>query len=83
MSELTLHIPDDLDRALNVPANELAHEVSLAAAVKLFELGKTSSGKAAELVSMPKPLFLGTLAELGVSAPVLTPTRSTSSVRYA
>ena len=69
MSELTLNSPDDLDRALNIPANELAHEVSLAAAVKLFELGKISSGKAAELAGRAKPLFLGTLAELG-SLPV-------------
>ena len=51
---------------------ELAHEVSLAAAVKLFELGKISSGKAAELAGMAKPLFLGTLAELGVSASTLS-----------
>jgi predicted HTH domain antitoxin len=72
MSAVTLQLPDDLDLALNVPANELAHAVLVAAAVKLFERGKISAGKAAELAGMPKPLFLVTLAEWGVSASTLS-----------
>ena len=71
MSAVTLQLPDDLDLALNVPADELAHAVLVAAAVKLFERGKISAGKAAELAGMPKPLFLVTLAEWGVSASTL------------
>jgi len=73
MSAVTLQLPDDLDLALNVPADELAHAVLVAAAVKLFERGKISAGKAAELAGMPKPLFLVTLAEWGVSASTLGP----------
>jgi len=72
MSAVTLQLPDDLDLALNVPADELAHAVLVAAAVKLFERGKISAGKAAELAGMPKPLFLVTLAEWGVSASTLS-----------
>lgn len=72
MSAVTLQLPDDLDLALNVPADELAHAVLVAAAVKLFERGKISAGKAAELAGMPKPLFLVTLAEWGVSASMLS-----------
>jgi predicted HTH domain antitoxin len=72
MSAITLELPDDLDLALNVPADELAHAVLVAAAVKLFERGKISAGKAAELAGMPKPLFLVTLAEWGVSASTLS-----------
>ncbi len=72
MSAVTLQLPDDLDLALNVPADELAHTVLVAAAVKLFERGKISAGKAAELAGMPKPLFLVTLAEWGVSASTLS-----------
>ena len=72
MSAVTLELPDDLDLALNVPADELAHAVLVAAAVKLFERGKISAGKAAELAGMPKPLFLVTLAEWGVSASTLS-----------
>jgi predicted HTH domain antitoxin len=72
MSAVTVQLPDDLDLALNVPADELAHTVLVAAAVKLFERGKISAGKAAELAGMPKPLFLVTLAEWGVSASTLS-----------
>jgi len=72
MRAVTLQLPDDLDLALNVPADELAHAVVVAAAVKLFERGKMSAGKAAELAGMPKPLFLVTLAEWSVSASTLS-----------
>lgn len=72
MRAVTLQLPDDLDLALNVPADELAHAVLVAAAVKLFERGKISAGKAAELAEMPKPQFLVTLAEWGVSASTLS-----------
>jgi predicted HTH domain antitoxin len=72
MSEVTLQVPDDLDVALNVRPDALARELSLAAAVKLFEMRKISAGKAAELAGLPKPLFLAKLAELGVSASTLS-----------
>ena len=36
------------------------------AAVKLYELGRLSSGAAAELAGLPKPLFLAKLADYGV-----------------
>jgi predicted HTH domain antitoxin len=72
MRAVTLQLPDDLDLALNVPADELAHAVLVAAAVKLFEREKISAGKAAELAGMPKPLFLVTLAAWRVSASTLS-----------
>jgi predicted HTH domain antitoxin len=71
MVELTLSVPDDLDVALNVDPSALSRELLFAAAVKLFELGKISSGKAAELAGVPKPLFLAKLIEVGVSASTL------------
>ncbi len=71
MIELTLQVPDDLDLALNVDPGALARELLFAAAVKLFELEKISSGKAAELAGLPQPLFLAKLIEVGVSASTL------------
>jgi predicted HTH domain antitoxin len=71
MREVTLYVPDDLDIALNVQPGALPRELLFAAAVKLFELGKISSGKAAELAGIPKPLFLSRLADLGISASTL------------
>jgi predicted HTH domain antitoxin len=72
MVELALHVPDDLDLALNVEPSALSRELLFAAAVKLFELGKISSGKAAELAGLPKPLFLPKLVDVGVSASTLS-----------
>ena len=71
MIELTVNVPDDLDLALNVDPSALSREILFAAAVKLFELEKISSGKAAELAGLPKPLFLAKLIEVGVSASTL------------
>jgi predicted HTH domain antitoxin len=73
MREVTLYVPDDLDLALNVQPGALPRELLFAAAVKLFELGKISSGKAAELAGIPKPLFLSRLTEIGISARTLQP----------
>ncbi|HEX4955233.1 MAG TPA: UPF0175 family protein [Thermoanaerobaculia bacterium] len=39
---------------------------SLAAAMKLYELGRLSSGAAAALAGIPKPLFLARLADFGI-----------------
>lgn len=72
MHAIILQIPDDLDLALNVLPEELAHVLVVAAAVKLFERGTMSAGKAAELAGMPKPLFLATLAAWGVLASTLS-----------
>ena len=73
MRKVTLQIPDDLDLALNVQPGALPRELLFAAAVKLFEMGKISSGKAAELAGVPKPLFLSKLADIGISASTLSP----------
>jgi len=39
----------------------------MAAAVKLFEIGKLSSGAAAKLVGIPRTYFLSRLADYGVA----------------
>lgn len=66
MSQLTLSIPEQTSLALKVPPEALGSELLLAAAVKLYELGKLSSGAAAALAGIPKPVFLSKLAEFGV-----------------
>jgi predicted HTH domain antitoxin len=66
MTEVTMKLPEKASLALKVPTEALGQELLLAAAVKLYELGRLSSGAAAELAVMPKPFFLATLADYGV-----------------
>jgi len=61
-----MNLPEKASLALKVPADALGKELLLAAAVKLYELGKLSSGAAAEIAGLPKPLFLAKLADYGV-----------------
>ena len=66
MCEITLSIPDDTLLALKVRPDQLGAELRLAAAVKLYELGRMSSGAAAKLAGVPRTVFLMKLADYGV-----------------
>jgi predicted HTH domain antitoxin len=68
VSQILLDIPEDSLLALRVSDQELAEELRMAAAVKLFELGRLSSGAAAQLAGIPKPLFLTRLSHYSVPA---------------
>ena len=66
MCDLTVRVPDGRLAALNVPPERAAEEVRMLAAVKLYEMGRLSSGAAAEFAGVPKPIFLQRLGDYGV-----------------
>ena len=66
MSQVVLDIPEDAMLALKVSPAGIGEELRLAAAVKLYELGRLSSGSAANLAGIPRVVFLSKLADYGV-----------------
>lgn len=56
--QVTLDIPDKVLLAEKMDEVSFARELCLLAAVKLYELGRLSSGRAAELAGMPRVEFL-------------------------
>ncbi len=70
--QITLEISSESLLSLKLMPNEIANELRLAAAMKFYELGKLSSGAAATLAGIPKPLFLMKLTDYGIDSFDLT-----------
>lgn len=66
MSRVVLDVPDEALDALRMTPQVLGEELRLAAAMKLYELGRLSSGSAAALAGVPRVVFLARLTEYGV-----------------
>ncbi len=66
MREVRMSVPDGALVALKVEPDALAAELRMAAAVKIYEMGRLSSGAAAELAGVPRAVFLSKLADYGV-----------------
>ena len=67
MSTIMVEIPDETLISLKTDAESFSRELPLLAAVKLFELGKLSSGRAAHLAGISRVAFLESLGRYGVS----------------
>lgn len=67
MGTITIQCPDSVLRSFHEDEQQFAKELSLVAAVKLYEMKRLSSGRAAELAGISRLAFLNRLSEYGVS----------------
>ena len=58
LQQVTIGIPDKVLVAEKTDAESFGREILVLAAVKLFEIGRLSSGRAAELAGMSRIEFL-------------------------
>ena len=57
MEKFSVVLPEDFELAVHSTPEELAAQIRLMAALKMFELGKVSSGKAADLAGISRLEF--------------------------
>ncbi len=62
-----LELPEGFEKAVQLTQEEMKAHIRLMAALKMFELGKISSGKAADLAGMTRGEFLETCSRYSVS----------------
>ena len=67
-NDLAVELPYHFEESVQTTATELKQQVRVMAALKMFELGKLSSGKAAELAGQSRSEFFATCAQYRVSA---------------
>ena len=67
VEELVIHYPSGFEDAVHLTKAEMEQHVRLMAALKMFELGKVSAGRAAEFAGLSRPEFFEACGRYRVS----------------
>lgn len=81
--EISVRIPEEPLISLKEDPESFAHELQMLAAVKLYELGKLSSGRAAQLAGVTRVEFLLALGNYHFMGLCLSHQQSSPSYKLA
>lgn len=65
--QIVVEIPQQLPDAAQCSPKDFSHQAKMAMAAKLYEMGKLSSGMAAQMVGIGRVEFLLQLSQYGVA----------------
>jgi predicted HTH domain antitoxin len=83
MATITIKCPEEVLISLKDTPESFGRNLTLAAAMKYYELGRLSSGRAAELAGIPRIEFLRRTAEFKVPAWDLTESELKKDLEHA
>lgn len=66
MASLSIELPESLLLTSGQSRDEFVHEARLLLLARLFEMGRVSSGVAAEILGIPRAEFLLTVGRMGI-----------------
>jgi predicted HTH domain antitoxin len=83
MAMISFDLLQDTLMAMHVLPAEAERQLRMTAAVKLYELGRLSSGAAARLAGVPRVAFLAKVVDYGVDTFRLTEEELLADLRHA